>query len=509
MAKKKSAPTKVTNAQLQYQYNEMVLNEVMSRSQLLQRLMDPRRNIADECGYKQPSQITVEEFHDLYDEEPIASRVVHCLPEETWQITPEVYEDEDADVETDFEIAFKEVGRSLVGENTWHEDEESNPLWEYLLRIDVLSGIGFYGVLLLGTDDGAELSEPLQVKKGMRLTYMRPYPNLLAKVASLEADASNPRYGKPLVYTLQPFNPSDMTGDIVGGTLTTLTVHHSRVLHVADNLSSNEVYGIPRMRPVYRRLYDLVKLYGGSAEMYWKGAFPGLSFETHPQLGADVRVNPAKVREQMEQWQNGLQRWLALSGVTAKSMAPQVVDPASHIDKELEAICIRLGIPKRVFMGSERGELASSEDKDTWNDRKRFRRKRYVTPRIIIPLINWCIEYGILPPPEKFCVDWNDGDEPTEIEKAQILVHKTDALSKYVGGGVDSIVPPVEYLTKFMGMPDDEAEALVEAGDEYASDKQQLEQEQAMVDAEFEDEREIEKAKQLTTINPPQPPRNF
>ena len=46
------------------------------------RLMDPRRNYADECGYKKPSEITVEEFQDMYDEEPIASRVVHVLTED-------------------------------------------------------------------------------------------------------------------------------------------------------------------------------------------------------------------------------------------------------------------------------------------------------------------------------------------------------------------------------------------------------------------------------------------
>src|SRR6185312_3650467 len=157
----------------------------------------------------------------------------------------------------------------------------------------------------------------------------------------------------------------------IGLPLATVRVHWSRVIHIADNLRNSEIFGVPRMQPVYNRLLDLRKLYGGSAEMYWAGAFPGLSLETNPQLGGDVLIDQSAVRSMMGQYRNGLQRYLQLTGMSAKVLSPTVVDPTQQVDKQIEAICIELTIPVRVFKGSERGELASNQDDSTWNDRVR------------------------------------------------------------------------------------------------------------------------------------------
>src|SRR5690606_42007529 len=60
------------------------------------------------------------------------------------------------DKTTPFEMAWDQLGRSLKN-NSWHQDEEGNIIWEALARADTLSGIGHYGVILLGIDDGKEL----------------------------------------------------------------------------------------------------------------------------------------------------------------------------------------------------------------------------------------------------------------------------------------------------------------------------------------------------------------
>jgi hypothetical protein len=116
-------------------------------------------------------------------------------------------------------------------------------------------------------------------------------------------------------------------------------------------------------------------------------------------LGGDVTIDSDDVRDQIENYINSLQRYLALTGMSAHTLAPQVSDPSSQIDKHLEAICIQLGIPKRVFMGSERGELASSQDDASWNDRLKARQNGYITPRIIVPFIDRLISVGVLPEP--------------------------------------------------------------------------------------------------------------
>ena len=243
----------------------------------------------------------------------------------------------------------------------------------------------------------------------------------------------------------------------------TIDVHWSRIVHVASDLGSSELFGTPRMRPVFNRLLDIRKVAGGSGEMYWKGAFPGISLESHPQAGGDVDTDslPA-IRTAMEEYQNGLQRYLLTTGMTATSLAVQVVDPTPQIDIQIKLICITKGIPKRIFEGSERGELASSQDDDSWNDVIRDRQSSYVTPRIIIPFIDRLICLGILPEPIKYNVRWDDLDSLTEAEQAAIAVQQTEALSKYIQGSVENLITPLNYLVRILGFDKDVADKILE-----------------------------------------------
>ncbi|MBU0847601.1 hypothetical protein KKH23_10485, partial [Patescibacteria group bacterium] len=52
---------------------ELVFNMMTQRSDLLQKLFDPRRDIDDECGY--PKTITEEQYRRMYDRE-LGRRVV-------------------------------------------------------------------------------------------------------------------------------------------------------------------------------------------------------------------------------------------------------------------------------------------------------------------------------------------------------------------------------------------------------------------------------------------------
>jgi len=446
-----------------HELNGLVANATLTRTNLIRRLLDERRDIDDECGY--PKDVTAAQYKILYDRESIATRVVQVWPKECWKVLPSVYEDEDPNTETTFEAAWKELGKSLRGDS-WYEGEEGNPVWEFLYRIDELSGIGAYGVLLIGFNDGEDMSQPVVPREGMEVLYIRAFDESLVDIGSYEMDRASPRYGWPNKYTVTLNDPNDqLSGSGTGLQLATIDVHWSRIIHVADNLGSSEIFGVPRIRPVYNRCSDLRKLYGGSAEMFWQGAFPGISFEQMPQA-ADIEVGD-DMREAIEKYMNSLQRYIALEGFSAKSLAPQVADPSAHIDKEIEAICIQLAIPKRIFMGSERGELASGQDDDTWNDRVAFRQNRYVTPRIIVPFIDRLIQVGVLPEPEQYRVEWPDLNKQTDEEKTAVGARATEALVKYVGGNGDAVIEPVSWLTKVMGWTDEDAQAAIDSTVEY------------------------------------------
>lgn len=627
---------------------------LLSRQALLAGNLDPRRNIDDECGY--PTEIDRNDYRILYDREPIAARVVQVFPLECWQNHPSIYEDEDVDNITPFEQAWHDLPKNLRGES-YYQDEEGNPVFEILTRADIGSGIGTFGCILIGVDDGRRLDEPIEgfedspqtmgamqslygseaqfgaitlmpgkekpklpytvntfvvhdtngqdweyvantgmeavkmfyddrprgrvdyvmlvndalntppfpkqqqdqlderrrrmepeteafrkaqndidfeededsgsdppdnehfngqdrralqrdsndlppgqlghsgnfetgaddnmdlidtqdepdvdddvkpIQTPRKLLFLRSYDETLVYVVQYESDPTNVRFGHPVMYNITLNDPRTLHGG-TGLSMTIAKVHWSRVIHIADNLLNSEIFGEPRMKPVFNRLLDIRKLHGGSAEMYWRGAFPGYSLETHPQLGGDVQFDSQDILDQMEQYMNGLQRYVAIAGMSMKGQAPQVVDPTPQIEVQIEAICIRLGVPIRVFKGSERGELASSQDDQTWNDRLRQRQNGYITPRIIVPFIDRLIKIGVLPKPNGFSVVWPDLNASSDIEKAQRAAQLAQAIATYVSGQLEKVMTFQDFLVRICKFDEEEAREIVEAAQENAA----------------------------------------
>lgn len=518
MASENASNGSVNNAELRMAqtFEEFVHNMWSCRQELIDKLMGPRTDIDQECNYP-AGWVQAHFYRSLYDRGAIPSRIVQLMPKEMWQKAPEVFEDESAKSITPFETAWDELGTSLRGHKSWYKDERGSPVWEYLFRADMMSGIGSFGVLLIGIDDGLLLEQPaagapqdgqpkditgvaqdiyggqlpqalnptplmsqigtdaqyfttmfapMQPKppKGdqRKVLFLRVFDESLVQIVQYESSVRSPRFGMPVMYLITMNDPRlPHTG--IGLPLATLRVHWSRVVHLAENLENSEIFAAPRMRPVLNNVLDLRKLYGGSAEMYWRGAFPGLSLETHPQLGGDVIVDRDSLAQMMHDYQLRLNRWISLMGMSAKSLAPQVTDPTPQITTQLEAICIQLGCPVRVFKGSERGELASSQDDDAWLDRVRHRQDMYATPRVVVPFVDRLIMLKCLPEPDGFSVKWPALDCMGRAAKAQVALTRTQALVAYVGGNVETIYPPNEYFTRELDMTEEEAETILDS----------------------------------------------
>lgn len=443
----------------------LITNYMVSRASWIRGgELDRRRDIADECGWLDHEDVGAETYQRLYNRFAIAARVVQVFPKECWQVTPNVFETEDPKTITPFEKAWRELGSQIRGKS-FHNREKGSVVWNILKLADIICGIGRYGVILLGLDDGRPLSEPApfvgegkQVQR--KLLFTRVLSEVAATIAEVDTDMRSYRFGQPLSYNITMGVQTSGFGNTVE--VKQQKVHWTRVIHVIDNAESSVVYGVPRMEQVLNNLQDLRKLYGGSAEMYWNGAFPGISFETDPALGGDVDIDTEATKDQVEKYFNGLQRFLALTGMTAKSLAPQVVDPTPQIERQIEAICIKGGYPKRIFMGSERGELASSQDDAAWNDRLRERQNTQITPNVIVPFVDRLILLGVLPPPALgYTVEWPDLTSQTSQEKTQIAFQRTQALAQYATSGAEQVMPLMQYLTLVFGLTEDEAIEVV------------------------------------------------
>ena len=492
-----------------------------TRQTLLQHMLDPRKDLNKECGY--PDKITAQQYREMYDREGISTRVVDVLPQESWSSNPVIKEveaegekekpeakteedtkpkaekDEGAkgpvtneDETTDFEQAFEDI------------NDEHN-LLHYMARVDELSGIGAYGLMLIGLNDAKELKEPVDgitddptskaSKQDLEITFIRVFDQSQVRISKFNADPKSRRFGYPEYYNIK-FHSLEEEAVAESADSSEHKVHWSRVIHIADNRKSSEIYGVPRMQPVFNRLSDLRKTLGGSAEMFWKGAFPGYSFEVNED-DTDVTIDKAEMKKQFEQYSAGLQRYLALSGVTAKSLAPQVADPAKHFETQIKAIAITLAVPLRIFQGSESAHLASSQDEKTWNKRIARRRENYISPLLIRPIIERLIQFNLLPDVDEFEIEWEDLNTPSDMDKADVAAKITEALAKYVQGGVNEIIPTKEYLTTVLDFTEEEAEEFAEAAEKIMAEEAEEAEAAAEAEAEMMEQFNLEREEEI------------
>lgn len=427
--------------------------------------LDSKRDIDAECGY--PAALTASHMKQFFRREGIAARVISVFPEESWASIPSVFETEDKE-KTPFE-------------KDWARVCKKNNILGVLQRADILSGIGRFGVVLLGFDDGKQLHEPLAGVTGSgeftgqrkhSLLYTRTLDETLVDVSEYETDTANPRFGMPKVYGVK----FATAGSSASGTSTpesNLTkVHWTRMIHLADNRMESEVFGTPRLELVYNRIYDLRKILSSSGEMFWKGGFPGYTFETDPAM-QDAQLDTESLRAEFAKYSNGLQRFLAVTGVKAKALELQVADPNPHVRVQLLAIALSLGCPLRIFLGSEEAKLASSQDAITWNKRLAKRCNNYITPYVLRPLIDRLIEAGTVAAPtseEGYHVEWSDLNTPTEDDKASLAQKRSQALAMYTSSGADTLMPPRQFFIFVLGMDDKEADSILDAAQEYTGD---------------------------------------
>lgn len=447
-----------------------------------QSLDHPKRDLDKECGYPEQHELTPELFKAWYEREGFATRANDLVPDETWQVLPELYEVED-DKLTEFEKAWKR----LIFK------PKLNP-WHYLHRIDRLSGIGHYGVLFLGFNDKKEPDQPVaglnedgEAAVGrpratpLELMFIRAFTSINAKVVKVENNPLSPRYGEPTYYDLTIADVSDeedetpttagagfdtgsSTEDGNAQTFKPIRVHWTRILHVADNRFESEIYGIPRLQQLINRCYDLRKILGGSAEMFWKGGFPGYSVETLPDglgLGQDP-LDKESISEEFQLFMHGLQRYIAVDGVTIKSLTPQIADPEKHIYQQLLMVAIAIGCPMRVLVGSDTGQADAEDATKRWNARIARRQVEYVEPWIIRPFVERLQLVGVLPEtPDNYTIAWRDLNSIKETDKADIALKTTQALLQYTTSGAEKIMPLEKFIKHVLNWSDELAKAIV------------------------------------------------
>lgn len=427
------------------------------------------RDLYGTFGY--PVSVTTQDLLRMYLRNDIASRIIRAFPQATWRDIP-VIRDEKGDSSQEKRTNGTPNPSFSPFVLAVEDFFEKHRVMQYLERADRLAGIGRYGVLLMGFRDGAPLNQPLADGKA-ELIYLAAYHEDNAKVSQWDKNPKSPRYGMPVMYQLN--SSSSVAGQSVAAG--TVLVHYTRVLHLAEHLDENEVMGTPRLLPVYNRMLDLEKVVGSSAETFWLNSRGGLALmaDKDVQFDADVLKD---MKEQAADWEHQLRRVIAMQGVNAQMLQHQIADPKPNVETLLQLIGGSVGIPVRILIGSERGELSSTQDENNWAARIDERQNQYASPGVLKPFIAKMIATGNLPEPQGiWWVEWPDSASASPVTLAQVADTKAATLQKYVmSPGADLIVPIQEFRTDFLGLTPESEYDMAEEDDLDETDEEVIEQ---------------------------------
>jgi hypothetical protein len=373
-----------------------------------------KRDLYKTFGYTR--NLVFQDFVTKYLRQDVAKRIVNAPASATWR-TPPIVEGPDG---------FKAPWEKIIAEQQ---------LWKQLERVDKLAGLGNYSVLLCGISDGSKLEKPIRKKTDNKLLYLQPYAQPNAEILEVDNEPTSPRFGMPLMYKITTQDPLTLLGGntTTGGISKTIKAtqflaHYSRVIHVAEDTLENNFLGTPRLEAVYNLLDDLLKVSGGTSETYWLTANRGM--QANIDKDAELSKEDAEaLGDELDEYQHQLRRWIRTRGVEIKSLGSEVPDPKNTFSMIMSLISGATGIPQRILIGAEAGQLASDQDRANWADRINERRKNYVEPNMLTPTIITLSEAGILPElsEENLKYNWPPNFQMTPLENAQTMAQRARA----------------------------------------------------------------------------------
>ena len=437
---------------------------------------DGDRDLYQALGYK--LDLDYQDYYAQYRRQDIAKAIIVKPVSATWR--------------GDLTLLEATDEKDTALEKEWVKLNKEFKLRTIFTRLDKLTAMGHYGVLLLGLDDTPAKESFLQAVKGgkRKLMFLKPLSEESAQIVEWDDNTSSDRYGLPTVYQISVSRPG-------GSTTEDLRVHYSRVIHiVGEDVMEDEMISSPKMEVVFNRLKDLEKLVGSSAEMFWRGARPGY----HGKVDPDFQMTTETIddlQNQINEYEHNLRRVLVNQGVSMESLTSQVSDPAAHVDVQIQMISAVTGIPKRILTGSERGELASSQDQDSWFGMIQTRREEYAEPIMVRAFVDRCIELGILPKviseEDGYKVTWASMYEQSDKELADVGKIRSETLKNYSSAPTNQdIIPPDAFLRLMMNLDDDEIDLIKE-------------QQEAMIAEEEKDMAEAEAAGLVPVLEIPAP----
>lgn len=415
---------------------------------------------------------TPEDLMVMYRVNGIARVVVEAYSEFCWRELPIISEDKDAEESTPFEKA-------------WMDLVEEHDLLSIFANADIKAGLGYWGVIYLGFSDAKIEGDLLnEVRSGSKLTHIRIFDYRHSRVLNWNADPTNPRVGKPEVYTLS-FDPEDGAEN---KPCHSMNVHWSRCIHIPAGWKDSDISDTPRVDSCYNWLSDIMVILASSRIGYWNGGNPGVFGE----IDKDAHFTPQdmdSLAQKVEDYTKNLKRFILGKGLKMNTMSPNVTEPTAFFETTMKAIAASTKIPLRVLLGTEMGILAGDQDSAKVASNITIRQRQYCEKYILRQFIDRMVAYGVLPAEgstkKKFYrVEWSNLYALKEQEQASVGEIYTRALVAYANSpALHCIISPVSYLMLLFNIDRETAQDYVEQAEEVEA--QQIAEEEAQPEGEL------------------------
>ena len=311
------------------------IDELLSRA-----TQGKERNYDKIFGYnKNPSYGS---YCNLYQRNPIAHRITNEMVTKLWAAKPQII-----------------IENNEAQTRTLNNAIEEFDILNVMEQADLKAFLGGWSIIRI---------LPGQLNNPVRFDAFAA----IELTVKLE-DGNVPTYGQIKEYVIKKTNTPILAKDAI---------------HIANNTHFDRIKGVPGLKPIYNTLQDISKIIGSSAESIWLAAAQRSIIQIQQDGGGDDKA-VEKTLEGMRKIQEGLIRNMAVINGSVSDTQQTAINPTSHFTVLTQQISAATGIPTRILTGSERGNLASTQDEENWRVQLRTRQVNHIETQILRPVLNY------------------------------------------------------------------------------------------------------------------------
>lgn len=372
--------------------------------------MDTKRQSSwDAFGWNENPQFL--DYYRLWERGGLAHGAISRTVTKCWQDNPSIDQgdiDEGDRPRTPWETKFAKFAKTF-------------DLWGVMREADTRRCVGHYSALILQIADNQTWDKPVMGGRAKRLVKIIPAWEGQLYPTEYQMDQTKADYGEPTMYTFSEGAvgvANNRAAATFAGRL--LQIHPDRVVILGDI-----THGIPMLRAGYNDFANLEKILGGSGESFLKNAARQIAIEFEREVDLEDIAHAHKVplkdlRKVYDQVTLGLNRGIdqtiVTQGAKVNPLTTSVPDPEKHFEASCMSAAASIMIPLMIWIGSQTGERASTQDQADWANTCQGRRVHMLT-RDIERVVNRLIALRLVDPIEDFTVAWSELGEATQAEK--------------------------------------------------------------------------------------------